>query len=489
MSLCYVRRSARRLSFVVAGAAVAGCASQPVRQSVGYYEAGDYQKSRLSAEQGIADDSRDVDAWRMKLRALLALGHQSDLQREYTQYVSVMGRHDNDLLAELARTTLAQGLTAIDPLVKMAAIAGVEQAEIESLSGAVGDAMNDEDPRVAMTAAVAVINSFPFAAKLAQEGLSSSNPVARRIAVNGIGKKVGAEAMEDLVTASTDEDAGVRRAAVRWLGHFGRSDALRALLKRVADVDDGVRAAAARSVASIAQKLAAPQRDALALGNVARSLFAVDGLATKLGAVELARAAAQDGVLRSFATSPDCDPSVSVAAAIAMKAKDSVLINATWQRASVSDNPSTRAGAVNVADAALGLAAAKPVYIQMAKDAHPAVRLAVARAIYHLDMMNKSDEASRALANQTLLEVMNGFSPFDDRLAAATELALSHDQRGIDQLLAFASDSGRSGSEHAAAMYAHIEARVITSALLSGLADSSGQVRIEAARAIMQLTK
>jgi HEAT repeat protein len=479
--------------------ATSGCSSSLVRQSVSYYESGDLKNSQRAADQAIVHDQSDQQAWRMKLRAQLALGDEAAMLTTYTQYLAHRDGHDTELMRELALVTIGQGLRSQDPDVKIASIAAVEEAEIESLAEQLGNAINDEDPRVAVTAAVAVINSHPFAAKVAQDSLKSGNAAARRIAVNGIGKKVGVDAIVDIEAVAEDRDAGVRRAAVRWLGQFGNPAALRTVLKRLQDSDDGVRGAAAKAVIKLAAKLPASeqQTDSLNLAKLAKSLLAIDGMATKLGALEMASFVKDYALLR--ATAQTSDATVALDAAIALPApkstEDQALLVAAFQRAKTDEKYAVRAGAVNVASSALSELDAAKLYVELTSDPHPTVRLAAARALIHLantrPTMSVDGAIPAEVAKKLLLSMLETSSTFDDRLAAATELASMNDSQGIEQLVAMATANTklRNSAERAAAVYAHVSARVMTPALIAALADSSSAVRVEAARAILARVK
>ncbi len=460
------------------GLGVTGCASAPVRASVSHYEAGDYAASRKAASAGIERNAGDDDAWRMKLRAELALGDAAAMTETYAAYQRQLRGDDNAILRELAQATLAQGLNSPAPRVRMAAIAGVEEAQIEALADQVYAALDDKDPQVAVTAAVAVINSHPDAAMIAENMLKNDDPVVRRIAINGIGKKVGKPAIVDLRAAATDRDAGARRAAIRWLGQLNDADSIETLRGRLYDRDDGVRAAAASALAKIvtAYKL----QIKFDLTDIARAQLALDGLATRLGAIELAKAAGADDLLRQLAE--DEDTTVALAAVSALATKDQALVLAVFERARKAEHYAARAGAINVAARAIGDVAALPFYNEMTQDPHPSVRLAAARAIANA---SRKDPAQSAMAFAVFASILETSAEFDDRLAAATDLAMYADSRGAVALGKFVSEPSLTADQRAVAAAAHRMARVVTPGLVAALADASGQVRIEAARVLL----
>ncbi len=460
----------------LSSAGLAGCASAPVRASVSHYEAGDYAASRKAATAAIERDGSDDDAWRMKLRAELALGDSAAMTETYAAYQRQRRSDDGVILRELAQATLAQGLNSPAPRVRMAAIAGVEEAQIEALAEKVYAALDDKDPQVAVTAAVAVINSHPDAAMIAENMLKNDDPVVRRIAINGIGKKVGKPAIADLRAAATDRDPGARRAAIRWLGQLDDADSVDTLRGRLRDKDDGVRGAAAGALA----KIVISHKLKLNLTELAHAQLAVEGLATRLGAIELAKAAGADDLLRPLAQ--DEDTTVALAAVSALATKDQSLVLAVFERARKAENYAARAGAVNVAARAIGDTAAVPFYVEMTQDPHPTVRLAAARALANA---SRKDPAQTTVAFAVFVSILEASAEFDDRLSAATDLAMYDDNRGAAALGKFVSERALTADQRATAAAAHRTGRVVTAGLVAALADASGQVRIEAARVLL----
>ena len=455
---------------------VAGCASAPVRASVSHYEAGDYAASRKAASAGIERNAGDDDAWRMKLRAELALGDAAAMMETYAAYQSHRSSDDSEILRDLAQATLAQGLNSPAPRVRMAAITGVEEAQIEALADQIYAALDDKDPQVAVTAAVAVINSHPDAAMIAENMLKNDDPVVRRIAINGIGKKVGKPAIADLRAAATDRDAGARRAAIRWLGQLNDADSVDTLRGRLHDKDDGVRGAAAGALA----KIVTVNKLKVDLTELARAQLAVEGLATRLGAIELAKAAGADDLLRPLAQ--DDDTTVALAAVSALASKDQTLVLAVFERARKAENYAARAGAINVAARAIGDVAALPFYTEMTQDPHPTVRLAAARALANA---SRKDPVQSTAAFAVFASILETSAEFDDRLAAATDLAMYSDSRGAIALSKFATERSLTADQRTAAAAAHRMGRTVTPGLVAALADASGQVRIEAARVLL----
>jgi HEAT repeat protein len=452
-----------------------GCASHAVRQSVQHYESGDYEGSRSAAASAIENDKSDNDGWKMKLRAELALGAASEVALTYAKYVEQRsGRDDRELLRELAQATLAQGIKSPAALVRVAAIAGVEQAQLQDLADLVMTALGDDDPRVAATAAIAVMSAHPDAAKIAEVALHSDDPMARRIAVNGIGRKVGMPAIDDIRAAATDREPSVRRVAIRWLGQLHDANSIETLKARLRDKDDAVRGAAASAIVAITKANAIK----VDLAGLARQQVAIEGLATRLGGIDLAKAAAADDVLRPLAA--DQDPTVALAAAVSLTAKDQALVLAAFERARKAEHFSARAGAVNVASRAIGDVAAVPFYKEMLKDPNPSVRLSAARAL-----MMSNDVEGKAAALALFVATVDKSDDTDDRISAASDLAMAGDKHGTSALSEWAIATTLTADERTAVVTAHRMGRVITPGLVAALADASGQVRVAAANVLL----
>ena len=182
-----------------------GCANR-ARTSVALYEAGDYAGASRAADEGLASHPDDDALWAMKIRAALAQGDGPAVAKAYASYVGKRGEDDAELLRELSIATLGQALGSPSVKLKIAAIQAVEDAEIFSLAEQVGERMEDDDDRVAAAAAIAVLRGFTQAPGLAAQMLRSEDPEARRIAVDGIGRKIGALASADLQRAAKDVD-------------------------------------------------------------------------------------------------------------------------------------------------------------------------------------------------------------------------------------------------------------------------------------------
>ena len=434
------------------------------KQSISLYESGDYAGAARVADEGLASHPGDDGLWQMRVRAALAQGDADGVARTYAGYHKQRGDHDNELLSDLAIATLGQALASPSAKMKIAAIEAVASAEIHELADQVGERMGDDDDRVAATAAVAVLRGFEQAPKVAKEMLRSEDAEARRIAVEGVGKKIGKLAIIDLVKlAGTDPDARVRQAAIRWLGELADPEAVEVLVRQLRHSDEGVRAAAATALARIGSG---------DLGKLADQVMKDRALAVRLAGIDLLVKAKRSDALLALAE----DPQPLVAAEAALAADRSDLAAKALERAAASDNWTFRVGALNMARRAFGdeaTAFAK----KLAADQEPRVRIAAARVI--------ANGGDRAAAIAILAEAMSG----EVALSAATDLAELGDERGLGALATAIRDAKRTPDERARAAFAHRSAHRVTPGLVAALADSNGVVRVEAAAALVAIVR
>lgn len=445
----------RRVVVALALLTSASCANR-AKKSVALYETGDYAGAARAADEGLASHPDDDALWGMKIRAALALGDANAVATAYAGYMSHRDDLDKELLRDLSTATIAQALASPSVKLKMAAIEAVAQLEINDLADQVAERMTDDDDRVAATAAVAVLKGFPQAPEVADQMAHSDNAEARRIAIEGIGKKVGKLALADLEKAAADRDARVRRAAIHWLGSLKDKDAIEVLTKRMRDPDDSVRAAAATALARIGiGDLAAYGKQALE----------DHSLAVRLAGLDLLAAAHRDAEL--VALIDDADPMVALSAAIRSR-KD--LAPKVIDRALAADEWTIRAGVANMLSMAVDPPSAKTYAQRLISDTHPGVRLAAARALLHV--------GDRVTPRPVFTAALNDA---DFGLQAATDLASLGDAAGIDALSNATRDPQKTPEQRAAAASAHSTARRVTPGLVAALADDSGLVRIKAA--------
>jgi HEAT repeats len=451
------------------GCLVFAACTNHAQQVVALYETGDYAGAARAADTGLAAHPGDEGLWQMRVRAALAQGDGPGVARTYAAYRGQLGGDDDKpLLRELAIATLGQALASPSVQLKIAAIDAVADAELQDLAEQVAARMADDDDRVVAAAAIAVLHGYPDAPKAAGEMLHSEDPEARRIAADGIGKKVGKLAIADLEQAGADPDPRVRRTALRWLGQLKDVDAVELLTKRLHDPDDAVRAAAASALARIGIGNL-PELGKLALRDRA--------LAVRLAGIELlvaARLVETQAALTALIDDPD--PIVAAEAAIARGG--GALAAGPIERAASAGEWTIRAGAANLAVRALGTPAALVLARKLAADPELAVRLAAARVLAH-----GGDRPAAAAIFATAL-----LSP-DLALQAATDLTEQDDARGLEALDAAVRDPDRGAPARAAAAGAHRTARRVTPGLVAALADDSGVVRVEAAAALAVLSR
>ncbi|MDB4963048.1 MAG: hypothetical protein JWP01_3047 [Myxococcales bacterium] len=459
----------RLLNRLVVGAVLAmtaaGCANRAGR-SVALYEAGDFAGAARAAEEGLATHPGDDGLWQMRIRAALAQGDAAAVAKAYAAYRSQRGDDDRELLRDLAAATLGQALASPSAKLKISAIEAIHAAELEVLAEQVAERMTDDDDRVAAAAAVAVLRSYPQAPQLASDLLRSEDPEARRIAVDGIAKKVGKLAAADLRKAATDADPRVRRTAVRWLGMIKDTDAVTLLTRRMKDPDEAVRAAAAISLSQIG------------IGNLAAfgtHALKDRGLAVRLAGIELLEAARRTDLLVTLAET-DPDPMVATEAAIAAKRPD--LAGRALERALADERWTIRAGAANLVVRAVGKEQGVAIARRLVTDKELGVRLAAARVLSHA--------GDKAAAAQVFAEAL---TTEDFAIQAATDLAAQGDPRGLEALDAAVRDQQRGADVRAAAASAHRGAHRVTPGLVAALADPSGVVRVEAAAVLVMLAK
>jgi len=450
------------LALIAAATACAGRA----KQSIALYESGDYAAAARVADEGLASHPADSGLWQMRVRAALALGDADGVARSYATYRGHLDGDDDELLQDLAVATLGQALSSPSVRLKIAAIDAVAAAEIQTLADQVAERLGDDDDRVAAAAAAAVLRGYPQAPQVANEMLHSHDAEARRIAVNGVGKKVGALAVIDLEKlAGSDPDPRVRRAAIRWLGMIKDKEAIDLLERQLRHTDEGVRASAASALARIGQG---------DLAKFAHKALADKALAVRLAGVELLAAAKLTDELVKIAQD-DANPIVAAEAALAARRGD--LATRALDRAAGDDGWTIRAGAANIATRMIGGSSAVALARKLLADPEPRVRLAAARVLAH--------NGDRKAAVDVFAAALTG----DTALSAATDLADLGDARGLDTLDAMVRDAKASPDLRAAAASAHRSAHHVTPGLVAALADTNGVVRVEAATALVMLAK
>ena len=423
--------------------------------------AGDYAGAAQLAAAELEKNPRDGDLWRVRIRAALGQHDAPAAVGHYRSWYELRGGDDGGAMRMMALTTLWQGLESPSAPARIAAIRAVERLELQRLADAVAERMTDDDDVVAAAAAIAILRAYPQAPGLATDLLQSERPEARAIVVEGIGKKVGARAADDLRPLIDDPDPRVRRAVVRALGAIGdRNDTERLQKVAAGDDDAEVRAAALSALAR------GKRGDLSALGKAA---LADEHLGVRLAGVALLDASGDDATLTTLLTGADLALATHAARALARElpvesaaALDRALADAEW---------TIRAGALNASQSVVGKDGARRRANAALSDPELEVRLAAAR------LLGDAPEAIDVL--------VAGLADPGARLSAAIDLARLGDERGLAALAELVG-AAEPGVRRAAASGYGI-ARKADVGLVPALADEDPLVRITAAEVILDI--
>jgi HEAT repeat protein len=456
-------RSATAL--VLAAGLAAGCTSSAASQARRLYDAGDFAGAARLADQELAGNTGDEDLWHVRIRALLAQGDRAGVSEAYARYRQQRGSDDTALLTDMATATLGQGLQSTSGDVRVESIGWIERLELEPLAQDVMDQMESDDDRVAAAAAVAVLHGHPQAAYLLEDIQHSSDPVARAIAIQGIGRKVGKHAGDDLRKAMADPEPVVRAAACDALSNLADESSTRSLVEALADPDAVVRTAAARSLAVRGQG---------DLSGFARIALADPNANVRIAGLALLVAAGDTGGLQALLAGDD--PILAVHAAGALAGADPAGAARAIDAALGSTDPQARIGAINLMEAALGRPAAIERARALLPDGEVAVRLAAARLLAYAKLVDEATPVFVAALDS------------DEQLSAAADLAKLGDPRGTTLLSGAVLDPPKA-SERAKAALMHGSAHRITPGLVAALADASGQVRVIAAYQLISISR
>jgi HEAT repeat protein len=446
--------------------------SAAARRAQALYDRGDYAGAAAAADSSLRSDQGDDDLWRVRVRAALAQADAAGIAAQYDAYRAARGGADDAaLLTDMAMATLKQGLGSPSRDAKVAAVMAVEDLMLMPLADQVAELMNDADPRVMAAASIAVLRGYPGAAYAATDALASDDPVARAIAVAGIGQKVGAIAGDDLRKMAADPVASVRAAAIAAVAPL-TDDASRAVVDAALDDRDPVvRAAAADALARRKGGVTAAQV-AAALGDAERSV--------RIAGVAMAKAHDAARVAPLLA---DADLHVALAAGRALGSAGGAAVSALFERAIASDDHAVRAAAINGWGGVFGKAAAATRARALLMDPSHAVRRAAARALAY------GDPAAAGEAGLVLRQIAEDPKAGAVATTAAAELAALGDRAGETllgaQLLTAASAEAR---QRIVLAHRNVAQRV-TPALVAALADVDGEVRVMAAAALVALAR
>lgn len=453
-----------RLSALAFAALIAACGpSAGAKRAQSLLDRGDYRGAADTADAELGKSPGDADLQRIRMRAALGLGDARDAVARYRAWRERRGGDDLAALRTMAMTTLWQGLTSPSAAVRMQTIQSIEKLEIEDFAHDVGERMGDDDDAVAAAAAVAVLRAYPQAPDVATDMLKSPDWRARAIAVEGIGRKVGKHAAEDLRFAAVDVDARVRAAAATAIAALQDPADNERLAELATDSSAEVRGVALRALAR------GKRGDQ---GAIALSALNDDALGVRLAAVDLLVASRGAAAARPLLDHPDA----MVAAYAARAVKDPRLGAAAVDHALAHEDWTVRAGAVNLLEVALGRDGARQRLAKAARDPAIGVQLAAARLMAYL--------GDKAGATEIYVAALGAADP-TDRIGAAAELAHLGDARGVSALeqLGTAAEPG----QRRAVITAHRAARVITPGLWIALADDDAANRIAAASALYEL--
>jgi HEAT repeat protein len=442
-----------------------GCTSTAARQARQLYDRGDYAGAAKSADAGLAEHASDEALWHVRIRALLAQGDARGVAAAYERYRATRGGDDAGLVTDMAIATLGQALKSTSLDVKVQAIGYVEDLMLMPLAEDVMDLMAHDDDRVAAAAAVAVLNGHPQAPYLLEQLQRSDDPAARALAIEGIGRKVGKHAAADLRQAAADPDARVRVAAMGALAGLPDEATTRALAEAQADAEPMVRAAAARALAA---------RKHGDLVGFARVALADAALSVRLVGVALLATAKDQAALLEL--TGGADVGVAIAAAAALHGADPAAATRAIDAGLASALAVDRIAALNVAEAAIGSAAALERGRAKLADPDVTVRVAAARLVGYLGAATD--------AIPVLAAALDG----PERLSAAADLVLLGDERGVTILSSALLDAKRPDTR-LRAVSLHASARRITPGLVAALADANGQVRGVAAYHLIKLAR
>jgi HEAT repeat protein len=442
--------------------ALAACGpSAVVKRAQTLIDAGDYAGAAQLTAAELDKNPRDGDLWRIRMRAALGQHDARAAVGYYAAWRGVHGSDDSAAMKMLAMTTIWQALESPAPQAQVEAIQVVERLEIERLGDAVADQMADDDDIVAAAAAIAILKAYPQAPSLATEMLASDDPVARAIAAEGIGRKIGARAADDLRPLLDDEDAAVRRIAVRALAAIADPADTDRLVKAAGDADAEVRAAALSA-------LARGERGDHA--KLARTLLENDDhLGVRLAAIDLLAASGDhDGLVSLLACK---EPEISIHAARLLAREFPVEAEAALECASGSPDWTVRAAALNASQSVMKKDAWRRFAHMKLDDDDLRVRLAAARLL-------GDDAAALAIFTEAL-------GQDDTRLGAAIDLARIEDPRGLTTLGELVVSPDPATRRGAAAGYQ--QAHHVDGGLVPALADDDPLVRIIAAASILAL--
>ncbi len=457
---------------ILAALLVAGCGGPPdsARRAQRLLNAGEYEEAEKLADQELARFPKQPLLWRVKIQAAIGRRDAGRAVKIYYEWKQLRGDHDRTAIKAMALSTLWQGLYTPSAKVKIAAIQAAERLDLAPLADSVSERLGDDDPAVAAAAAIAILRWHPDAPYVATQSLSSDDPRARAIAVEGIARKVGVHARLDLIPLFRDPDAKVRRALVRAVWKFATADDIDQV-KTIASADENgsVRAAALRALA---------QKDFAGAVDLGRAALRDDFLGARLAGLHLIDKRGGDAAnddLTVVAAGDDLFLALRAAVALNRRGHEGRTV-AIAKRAVKADSWSVRSAAMNAIAEVASKQQALPMIHAALKDEHVNVRLAAARALLRF----KEKKAARA----ALIAALQSNSDAA-KVQAAIDLVRMEDSHGrttLDELAQAASPDTRKQ-----AVRALLQVGDATDGLVRALADESPEVRIIAADVALTL--
>jgi HEAT repeat protein len=463
-------RSLPIIAAVLLAAFVGACASAPpgARKAQRLLDAGDYAGAERVASAELERYPRHASLWHIKMKAAMGRGDSDSAVSLYKEWVVLRGGEtDTKAVRTLALTTLWRGLRVPSGSIRTKTIQAIERLEVEDLAEEVAELIADDDDEVAAAAAVALLKSHPQAPHLAAELAKSDSAKARAIAIAGIGRKVGKLARADLVDALSDRDAAVRRAAVTAVLKFAEAEDLDRLVTMAHDDPDGpLRARVIRGLANKQHAKLLELGQAALLDPYLGARLAGVHLLDKLGARDKLTEVAQS-----------MDMMVAFRAAIAVHSAGGAPAVELMQQGVASKEWTIRASALNALDRVVSRDRALQMATAALGDSQVQVKLAAARLLMRL--------GDNKRAKTELLAVARG-----DDLAAAVDASIDLVRLGDSVGIATFEKAGASADSdlRRRAIRAHQVSRVLTTSLVTSLADELIENRIIAAEILLALT-
>ncbi len=429
---------------------------------------GDYEGAEKTAVFELKRYPKHPTLWRVRIQAAMGDRDNTRAAKLYGEWFKLRNKlHDRGTLRLMAMTMMWQGLRVPSVAVRTRTIQAIERLELEDLADDVSKLITHDDDRVAVAAAVALLKADRSAARVVGDSLRSDDMLARIIAINGIGRKVGAKARADIVAMLKDSKPAVRSAAVNVIGNFASNeDTARLIAVAVGDTEGSVRATALRALRKGKRK-----------GLLAAATAALNDkyLGARLAGVQLLAHLGESSRPRLLALASGSDAFVALRAVTVLGAR--ATDTGAVSKGLVNDSWEVRVAAINaLSSPAFDKAARTSQAAKLLGDKRVDVRIAAARALL--------DTSLRAKAIETLAAAI-GDNDDSVRLQAARNLVGAKDPRGLQTLVALLKSA--SASTRSSAISAHIFAKTISLGLVAALADESAELRIKTAEALLTI--